>query len=100
MASSGRDITALMISPNRELAEQFSQSVAKVRGFHVVSDLKQYPAQQTLDMRLRQLRPNVVLLDVATDLDAACELIRFIGGQKASIHVIGLHLKNDSDAIL
>ena len=43
MASNGREITALLISPNRELADQFSQSVAKVRGFQVVSDLKHYP---------------------------------------------------------
>ncbi len=100
MVNNGREITALIISPNRELADQFSQSVARVRSFQVVSDLKVYPAQQTLEMRLRQLRPDVILVDLATDLNAACELIRYISAQKPPIQVVGLHLKNDSDAIL
>jgi pilus assembly protein CpaE len=100
MVNNGREITALLISPNRELADQFSQSVARVRGFQVVSDLKVYPTQQTLEMRMRQLRPDVVLLDLATDLEAACDLIRYISAQKPPIQVVGLHVKNDSDAIL
>jgi len=100
MVANGREITAMLISPNREIADQFSHSVARVRGFQVMSDLKMYPTQQTLEMRLRQLRPDVILLDLATDLDAACELIRFIAGQKPAIQVVGLHVKNDSDAIL
>ncbi len=100
MLTNGREITALLVSPNRELADQFSQSIQKVRGFQVVSDLKVYPTQQTLEMRLRQLRPDVILVDLATDLDAACDLIRYISAQKPPIHVVGLHLRNESDAIL
>jgi pilus assembly protein CpaE len=100
MVYNGREITALLISPNRDLADQFSQSVARIKGFQVVSDLKIYPTQQTVEMRLRQLRPDVVLLDLATDLEAACDLIRYISAQKPPIQVVGLHVKNDSDAIL
>jgi pilus assembly protein CpaE len=100
MLNKGREITAMLVSPNRDIADQFSHSVSRVRGFQVVSDLKTYPSQQTLDMRLRQLRPDVILLDLVTDLDAACELIRHITAQKPPIQVVGLHVKNDSDAIL
>ena len=56
MVNNGREITALIISPHRDLAEQFSRSVARVRSFQIVSDLKAYPVQQTLEMRLRQFR--------------------------------------------
>ncbi|MEP6536469.1 MAG: AAA family ATPase [Bryobacteraceae bacterium] len=100
MLNHGREITAMIISPNRDLAEQFSRSVARLKSFQIVSDLKAYPAQQTLDMRLRQLRPDVVLVDLSTDLDAACDLIRYTSTQTPPIQVVGLHLKNDSDAIL
>lgn len=100
MANNGREITALLISPNRDLADQFSQSIGKSRGVQIVSDLKLYPARQTLEMRLRQLRPDAVLIDLATDLETACELIRFVSAQEPPIHVIGLHFKNDPDAIL
>ncbi len=53
-----------------------------------------------LDTRIRQLRPDVLLLDVATDLDTAGELIRAVTAQKPPVHVIGLHTQNNSEAIL
>ena len=42
----------------------------------------------------------MLLLDVATDLEAAGELIESVTSQKPPIHVIGLHTHNDSNAIL
>jgi pilus assembly protein CpaE len=93
-------VSALMISPNRELGEMFLHSVAKSRLFEVIGDLKAYPAQQALDVRLRQLRPDVVLVDLSTNLDEACELIRYITSLPNSAQAIGIHLKNDSEAIL
>jgi pilus assembly protein CpaE len=94
------ELTALLIAPNRELADQFTQTVSRTRSLQIVADLKTYPTQQTLDIRVRQLRPDVVLLDVATNLDTAGALIRFLTTQNPPIHVIGLHTSNDSDAIL
>lgn len=93
-------MTALLISPNRELAEQFTQTVSKTRALQLVGDLKAYPSEQTLEIRLRQLHPDIVLLDVATDIDTAGRLIRLLTAQKPPIHVIGLHVNNDSAAIL
>ncbi|MEO7651966.1 MAG: AAA family ATPase [Bryobacteraceae bacterium] len=94
------ELTALSISPNREMAQQFAATLSTTRAFHILAELKSYPPLQTLDIRLRQLRPDLVFLDLATDLDKAAELIEFIAAVKPPIHVIGLHTHNDSDAIL
>ena len=75
-AQSDAQITALLISPNRDLAEQFVATLAQTKAFQILADLKSYPNGQTLEIRLRQLKPHVVLLDLATDLNAATELIR------------------------
>ena len=70
------ELTSLMISPNRELAQQFSATLPLTRAFHVLAEMKSYPPVQTLDIRLRQLRPDLVFLDLATDLDQAAEVGR------------------------
>lgn len=100
MTGRGPVLTALSIVPNRELASQFALSIEHTRIFQIVSELKQYPSQQTLEIRLRQTKPDVVLLDLATDLDAACEVIRCVTALSHHTHVVGLHVRNDSDAIL
>src|SRR5438034_7039817 len=74
------ELTSLVISPNRELAQQFSATLPSTRAFHVLAEMKSYPPVQTLDIRLRQLRPDLVFLDLASDLDLAGELIEFIAG--------------------
>jgi pilus assembly protein CpaE len=100
MGVRGPQITALMISPNRRIADQFLESLGRGRAFEILADLRSYPSVANLDTRIRQLRPDVLLLDVASDLDVAGELIRAMTAQKPPIHVIGLHTSNDSDAIL
>ncbi len=94
------DLTALLVAPNREMAEQFLSTVPQTRAFQVLADIRSYPHEQALDVRLRQLKPDVVLLDVATNPDLAAELIRFIVGAHPEVHVVGLHVANDSEAIL
>src|SRR3954462_1157788 len=73
-------ITALLIAPNRDLAQQFTATMSETHAFQILADLKSYPPPQTLEIRARQLKPDVVLLDLASDLAAATELIRFIVG--------------------
>src|SRR5579872_2324112 len=94
------EISALLIVPDRELARQFTATLSQTRAFQILADLKSYPPQQTLEIRARQLKPNVVLLDLASDLTAATELIRFIATLTPPVHVVGLHTHNDSSAIL
>lgn len=93
-------LNALLIAPHRELANQLRATVAGARTFQIVGDLKNYPSEQTLDIRLRQMQPDVVLLDLASDLEIACGVIRFISSFRPPVHVIGLHTHNDSEAIL
>jgi pilus assembly protein CpaE len=94
------ELTSLVISPNRELAQQFSATLPATRAFHILAEMKSYPPAATLDIRLRQLRPDLVFLDLTTDLDAAAELIGFIAGIRPPVFVVGLHTHNDSEAIL
>lgn len=95
-----QELTALLIAPDRELAQQFSKALAETRAFQILADLKSYPSRQILEMRLRQLQPDVVLLDLASDFAAAGELIRLITRAQAHAQVVGLHRRNDSEAIL
>jgi pilus assembly protein CpaE len=98
--STSEELTALLVSPNRELAQQFAQSLPGTWTFQVLAELKSYPTPQVLEIRLRQLQPDVVLLDLASDLEQAGELIAFTIQAHPSVHVIGLHTRNDSEAIL
>jgi pilus assembly protein CpaE len=93
-------ITALLIAPNRELAQQFVATLPQTRAFQILADLKSYPPAQTLEIRIRQLKPHAILLDLATDLTVATELIRFITSLTPPVQVVGLDTRNDSDAIL
>src|SRR5258708_31415316 len=94
------ELTSLVISPNGELAQQSTATLPLTRSFHILAEMKSYPPVQTLDIRLRQLRPDLVFLDLATDLDMAAELIEFIAGIRPPVFVVGLHFLNDSEMIL
>ena len=100
MTARGPVLTALSVIPDRELASQFSLAIERTRAFQILSDFKSYPSQQSLEIRLRQTKPDVILLDLVSDLDVACELIRSINALNLQTHVVGLHVRNDSDAIL
>jgi len=96
----GDPLTALLIAPNREMAQEFSRTLPETRAFQILGELKTYPSRQTLEIRLRQLAPDVVLLDLSTDFDTAAELIRALTAFRPTVHVVGLHTRNDSEAIL
>jgi len=85
-------LTALSIVPDRELASQFATATEHSHTFQILSEMKAYPSQQTLEIRLRQVKPDIVLLDLVTDLEAACELIRMVTAIDHQTHVVGLHL--------
>src|SRR3954447_7712437 len=99
-AQAHSELTSLVISPNRELAQEFSATLPMTRSFHVLAEMKTYPPVQTLDIRLRQLRPDLVFLDLATDLEKAAELIELIAGIRPPVFVVGLHSHNNPDAIV
>jgi len=102
MRGMGKDpeLAVLLIAPDRDLARQLQSTLGETRVFQVLSELKAYPTHQTLDLRLRQVQPDVVMLDVASDLDAATELIRYIGSLQPPVHVVALHTAKDSDTVV
>ncbi len=94
------EITAILIAPDRGLSQQLLETLPQSRAFQILVDLKTYPPLQTLEMRIRQLRPSVILLDLASNLSVAIDLIRQAGELQPPVHVVGLHTENDSQAIL
>ena len=96
----GPEITALLIAPDRELAQKFLDTIPQTRGFQILADLKSYPPHQTLEIRARQLKPQVVLLDLGSDPAIAVELVRYVAALNPAVHVVGLHTHNDSQTIL
>jgi pilus assembly protein CpaE len=82
------------------MAEEFTRVARDTKTFQILADLKTYPSRQTLDIRLRQLQPDVVLLDAATGIEEACDLIAFIAGYRPVTQVVGLHTHNDADALV
>jgi pilus assembly protein CpaE len=100
MRSNLPELTALLVSPDRELGDAFTSTLAQTHAFQILSDLRSYPSSQTLDIRLRQLRPDVLLIDLGTSLETAAELIRFAAALPHAPQVVGLHKQNDSRAIL
>ena len=93
-------LTALLIAPNRELAQAFMQTQVTTRAFHILSEMKSFLTSKALDLRLRQLKPDVVLLDLSSGLEQGLEMIQVIQAHPQKIPVIGLHIVNDSDVLV
>jgi pilus assembly protein CpaE len=98
--NSEAEIPALLIAPDRELAQKFLATLPQTRAFQLLADLRSYPPHQTVEMRARQLKPAVAFLDLASDPGAAMELVRFLSGVNPPVHVVGLHPSNDSQALV
>ena len=94
------ELAAVLICPNRTLARQFVATIPETRAFQLIADVDSYPSVRQLDSRLRQLRPDVVLLDLSADTEKAVELISAVAAIRPAIHVIGLHQHNDAAVII
>ena len=94
------ELSALLISPDRELSRQIVSTLHTTRTFQILADVKSYLPEQALELRLRQLKPDVVLLDLASDIEQACETARIVSSFRPPAHVIGLHHTKDSHAIV
>ena len=91
---------ALLISPDRALAQRFRAVATDAGTFGISTDVYTYPAPETLQTRMREAGAEVLLLDVATDLETAAALIRHASTLKPPVPAIALHRSNDSQAIL
>jgi pilus assembly protein CpaE len=99
-ANPDSELTALLIAPGRALAEQFLEALRPARTFQILAELRSYPSRQTLDIRLRQLEPDVVLVDVESDPETAGELVRFVASYRPVTQVVGLALSGDSGLVV
>jgi pilus assembly protein CpaE len=99
-SSSGQQITALLIAADPQLSSAFQETLRDARTFQILGELTSYPSEQVLEMRLNQSRPLAVLIDVATNLDKATDLIQWIAAYGKEVYIVGLHRANDSSAIL
>ncbi len=93
-------LTALLICPDREISESLQAAVNEARAFQILAELRAYPSPSTLEIRLKQLRPDVVLIDVASGADTAGELVKFVAAFQPATHAVGLHRVNDSAAVV
>jgi len=93
-------VAALIIAPDRELAAHLIRAAQGGACFQILAELKSYPPPTTLDIRMRQLKPHAVLIDIGTDLEAACELIRFLVGLRPVTHVVALAREKDGNAVV
>ena len=94
------ELAAVLICPNRGLAQRFVATIPETRAFQLVADVDAYPNVRQLDSRLRQLRPDVVLLDLSADIEKAVQLISAVAAMRPAIHVVGLHEHNDAAVII
>jgi pilus assembly protein CpaE len=93
-------MTALLISPDRKIASQICTSAAGAGTFAIGADLRTYPAPETIETRVRQMRAEVLLIDVATSLETAAAIIRQASSLTPQLPVIALHATNDAAAVL
>lgn len=93
-------LTALLICPNKELGAQLTAALEEAKAFELLSDLRSYPQAATLEIRIRQIQPEVVLVDLSTDLAAALEVIRIVSGWQPPIQVVGIHPDSDASILL
>lgn len=93
-------LTALLIAEDRRLADMVTAAVAEAREFEILSDLRGYPQESTLEIRLRQIQPNVVLVDLAANPESAAAVIRAVAKVEPPIRVIGIHYENNPDVLI
>ena len=93
-------LATLAILPNRVLGQQFVRMLNQSRAFQIVAEWTSYPSVSTLETHLRQSRPEALLIDVATNLQQAAELIEIVTAFGRSLPVIALHVANDGEALL
>jgi pilus assembly protein CpaE len=96
----GAELTALLICPNRALAQQLTAALGDNKTFNILADVKSYPTPQALDMRVRQLRPDLILLDLSSNLETALGLMPYITSFRPTVHIIGINATSDAEVIM
>jgi pilus assembly protein CpaE len=93
-------LTALLIAPDRDISGQFTKVCECLNAFEIMAELKSYPTEQTLEIRLRQLDPDVILLDVATDQARALALISHVTRVSFGVSIMALDGASEPDMVV
>jgi pilus assembly protein CpaE len=93
-------LTALLISLDREIGQRLLATIPESRAFQILAEMRSYPALSTLEIRLRQLKPDVILIDVASEPEVASSLIQFAASFQPPVQVVGLHRENNGAALV
>ena len=92
--------SALLIAPNRSLGGQLLARTGEGLDLAVTHQLDSYPSAEALAALVGSGKPDLVFLDLATDLDAACGLIRTLASLHPDIYVVGLDQRKDSETVM
>lgn len=98
--STRTQLQAILVCPDRTMAQQFSTTIADLKTLSIVADIKEYPTPVALDQRVSLLRPDAVLLDVGSDRSSALALLAHLVASHPGLAVIGLHGAGDPEVIL
>ena len=94
------ELGAVLICPNRALAEQFLGQVNEQGRIDVLEEVADYPTPAQLEARLRQLRPAMAFIDLTRDLDSALHLVTVASQMEPPVFVVGLSAESDADVII
>lgn len=95
-----RPVPVLLVSPDRRLANLFTEAAAAVGCLEVLAELNKYGPASMIEIRMRQLRPAAVVVDLATDAAAACEVIRLAGRQEPPVVAVGLDYSGRPEVVI
>lgn len=95
-----RELTAIAVLPNRGLAARFLAALSATKTAQVLAELKSYPPSQTLDIRIRQFRPDMAFIDFSANPEQAAETVRFVASIRPAVYVVAVDEHNTPDAIL
>jgi len=95
-----RPVPVLLVSPDRRLAGLFTEAAAAAGCFEVLAELGKYGPASMIEIRMRQLRPAAVVVDLATDAEAACEVIRLAGRQDPPVVALGLDYSSRPEVVM
>ena len=93
-------LTALAILPNQDLAQQYRSVVSSDAVFDILAEWKTYPSGEALERALRELTPDVLLLDLSFNLEHATAVIELAAQMRSEVAIVALHTTNDANALL
>ena len=93
------ELTAVVICPDPALGRQLRE-LTHSRHFVILEELNGYPTLAQIETRLRQLRPDVALVDLSTDVEEALGLVSAVSQLPAPPFVVGVHTRNDAEVII